>query len=182
MFYRVVELLKNKHIDYEKGLSSLELEEIESRYNIKFPTQLKDFYKVVLPISKGFYNWRDSSQTNINAIKTAINSPFNSILENLNDVEWSDKWGKEPRNQQKRNEIVRIYMSNAPKLIPIYSHRYVAESKEIFSSVISVCGTDVIYYGKDLCDYYYNEFNCLPEKLYMLREMEYIPFWTDIMG
>ena len=47
--------------------------------------------------------------------------------------------------------------------------------------VISVCDWDVIYYGIHLEDYFMQEFGEKKCDEIYFKDVEYIPFWTDIM-
>ena len=68
-----------------------------------------------------------------------------------------------------------------PKLIPIYSSRYIPESpKETGNPVFSVYQTDIIYYGFDLLSYFENEFKIkLPEKFGKITYPKLIDFCSD---
>ena len=46
-----------------------ELEKIYEIYKIKFPLSLKSFLTTALPVSDGFYDWRDFSSGNVTKIK-----------------------------------------------------------------------------------------------------------------
>ena len=59
------EILVNKDIKIDKGLTDEEFEKIEKFYSIKFPQVLRLLYKSFLP---EFYNWRDFSEENVSII------------------------------------------------------------------------------------------------------------------
>ena len=69
------------------------------------------------------------------------------------------------------------YKNNIPKIIPIYSHRYVISDNNVEYPVISIHQTDVIYYGANLLEYFENEFN----KTYNISKINKITFWSDII-
>ncbi|MDF2544706.1 MAG: hypothetical protein K0S47_4424 [Herbinix sp.] len=77
----IVDMLKLKGIEFAEGLSEQEFIRIKQEYNIEFPKELKEFYTNVMPVSKGFYNWRDFKPENVQYIKGAIERPFNDIYE-----------------------------------------------------------------------------------------------------
>lgn len=56
---------------------------------------------IALPISKGFYNWRNMKEDNINFIKNIMNSPFLNIYSMAEEICWCDNWGEEPENKIK---------------------------------------------------------------------------------
>ena len=71
--------------------------------------------------------------------------------------------------------------SQAPKLIPIYSHRYLPIiDGEDDPPVISVVGSDIIYYGCNLSDYFNREFFGGKGAISIPMNNR-IPFWSDII-
>lgn len=50
---------EKRNIEYQEGLNEKEISHIEEIYDIFFPTELKEVLEQVLPVEKGFYNWRD---------------------------------------------------------------------------------------------------------------------------
>ena len=68
-----IKLLKRQGVEFETGLTVEEIAKIEDIYIIKFPKSLKEFLMMVLPISKGFFNWRNFNQDNVMFIKKIIN-------------------------------------------------------------------------------------------------------------
>lgn len=60
-----IKLLKRQGVEFETGLTIEEITKIEDIYTIKFPKSLKEFLMMTLPISKGFFNWRNLDQDNV---------------------------------------------------------------------------------------------------------------------
>ena len=125
MFEKSVDLLKSKGINLENSLTSDELLQIERVYDIKFPMSLKAFLMTALPISKGFYNWRDVYEENVNFIKQILEEPLMNVKNMAKDIYWCDEWGEEPYDKSVAVEKVIEKLSLAPRLIPVYAHRYV---------------------------------------------------------
>jgi hypothetical protein len=70
-------------------------------------------------------------------------------------------------------------MQRVPKLIPVYSHRYLpAAPCDSRSPVFSVYHTDTIYYGFDLEDYLIREF--IGQKRPFVGKPLHIPFWSEL--
>ena len=195
-------MIKSKVKLYE-GLTDEEFDKIEKFYSIKFPISLRTLYKSFLP---EFYNWRDFSEENVEKIKNKLNWPIEGILF---DIEMNGFWKKcfgkwtDDINENKKKALE--YLKNAdneqvPKLIPVYSHRYVPCYPDIMDvPVISVYQTDIIYYGYNLENYFQKELypikkNSLEEYLKSIIEansiakepadLHYkeIPFWTEIIN
>lgn len=166
---------------FENGLTSDEVVQIEKIYNIDFPCSLKDFLMMALPISTGFYNWRNFDSDNINIIKQVISKPIVDIDQMAKDIYWCDDWGKEPNNEKDIVKEVRERLKQAPRLLPVYIHRYVPMGLNQDPPVISVCGTDIIYYGKNLDDYFKIEFGEKKQDAIDFQQIVPIPFWSNIM-
>ncbi len=64
---------------------------------------------------------------------------------------WLEAWGPKPEVLSDQLRIAKEHYDQAPKLIPIFSHRYIpATPSEIGNPIFSVYQTDIIYYGYDL--------------------------------
>ena len=137
MYKDIICKMKQMGIEFAIGLKDEEISIIEQEYGIVFPEELKRFYKEALPISDGFYNWRDRNGESMKYIKRAIQKPIQGIVEGSEDIDWNKIWGEEPFDSSERKKRIANMVLKAPKLIPIYSHRYVAsiecEKPPIFS-------------------------------------------------
>lgn len=180
MYNELIDMLKFKGVEFEKGLSEQEINRIKHEYSIKFPQELKDFYMTALPISKGFYNWRNFNLENIKYIKEAMNRPINDIYEMADEVYWCDEWGDEP-SEIDQIEIVRGLLKRAPILIPIYSHRYFPAINSENIPVFSIHDTDIVCYGENLLSYFEIEFGEKKQSNINYSMLTYIPFWSDLL-
>lgn len=181
MVENIVNLFRLHGIEYEKGLTFGEIIQIEKTYQLKMPSSLKHLLMTILPTSKGFYNWRNMQRDNIEYIKSVINAPFSYIDDMAHEVYWCDEWGEEPEDKEKVAEEVRNRLKNAPKLVPVYAHRYMPLVLNENPPVISIHGFDVIYYGENLEDYLNIEFGSKNMTNIQLSSVQYVPFWSDIM-
>lgn len=181
MYDEIVSKLKGQGIKFEEGLSCQEIEIVQRKYGIKFPESLRLFYQNALPISEGFYNWRKCSQENVSYIKSVMKKPFKDIVECCDEVDWCEEWGEEPIKLEKRRLAILSMVREAPKLIPIFSHRYMADVQISKSPIFSVCGTDIIYYAKDLLSYFEIEFKLRAHEKILINEVSHIPFWSDLL-
>lgn len=180
-------ILENKGIEIYEGLTDEEFEKIESFYNIKFPQVLRILYKAFLP---NLYNWRDFSEDNVNKIKDYLAMPIEGIIF---DIEynnfWLDCFGEKTGDKEKDKAKALEYMKNAkeedlPKLIPIYSHRYVPSFPDnIDVPILSVHQTDIIYYGRNIEDYFEHEFdsNYKAEQESVVTGIIQVPFWSKLV-
>ncbi len=131
-----------------------------------------------------FYNWQTDT--------TAIQDAYDWLVEGLffdvreNDL-WPETWGPKPDSEEEQEARVRKLVARAPKLIPVYAHRYLlAEPCQAGNPVISIWQSDMVIYGVDLHDYFLTEFASLTgskrERGSLLRKEKYqaykkIPFW-----
>jgi len=92
-----IKLLKRQGVEFETGLTVEEIAKIEDIYKIKFPESLKEFLMMALPMSEGFFNWRNLDQDNVMFIKKIINRPTEDIDELAEEVYWCDDWGENQR-------------------------------------------------------------------------------------
>lgn len=180
----LIQKLRNQGVTFTNGLSDLEVVEIQSRYEITFPPDLKTFLQTALPISSGFVDWRNSNPNHVKKIQSVLKAPLEGIIFDIkhNDF-WHDDWGTKPSDQQLAIEICSRYVHQAPTLIPIYSHRYIPSSPDQQGNpVFSVYQTDIIYYGANIIQYLLIEFGLKKYKEVNDEPIEYIPFWSDLVG
>lgn len=117
---------------------------------------------------------------NVQFIKMVLDRPISDIYDMAGEVYWCDDWGKEPEDEKVFQEEVRKRLKEAPKLLPIYTHRYMPMVLEENPPVISIHGTDVVYYGENLKDYFKVEFGMKIQDI-KFQNITPIPFWSDIM-
>lgn len=177
----LIQCMKHQGIVFANGLCDKEIFEIEKRYEIVFPKMMKTLYKKALPISEGFYNWRNINAENIAEIKSTMEKPIWGVVDGIEEIDWCEKWGEKPSDLEERKKIIKNMAFEAPKLIPIYHHRYIASLECEKNPVFSIMGTDVIYYGKDLFDYFMIEYKLKEYEAFMINEVSYIPFWSDLL-
>ena len=164
------------------GMTEEERGKVEEIYGFKFPQALADFYYCGVPCLSSaipFPLWKDFNENNVRAIKKMIEDPINWLKEDVKDGFWLKSWGKRPENEDEALEVFSRVVAKAPKLIPIYSHRYVPVIDGIDDPpVISTVGMDTIVYGGNLSEYLQNEF--FGGKLSTVSAVS-IPFWSEII-
>ena len=179
----IISKLKEKDVVINHGMSAQEMIEIEKFYNISFPVELKNLYSVGVPISNGFYNWRDMSSKNTKIIKNALKMPIKGLQSDLENGDfWCENWGLQPDNIEEAQRVLLKHYNNAPKVIPIYSHRYmpfIPENTNI--PVFSIMGSDIIYYGTNLISYLDVEFGSKQYKDIMQANFQHVDFWSDLL-
>jgi len=94
---------------------------------------------------------------------------------------WLPNWGKRPESADESIKQFMEIAGKAPRLIPVYGHRYMPQLDGDDVPVISAVGRDIIYYGSNLQEYLRNEF--LNNGYFTLnKNFTYIPFWSDIIS
>lgn len=181
MYREIIKLLQKRGVKFEAGMSNEKLIEIERIYDINFPESLRSFFAYAIPVGTGFYNWRDTSPENVSYIRSMIAQPMESMHALAAEVEWCETWGKKPEHPAEIEEKVRKELQKAPKLIPVFAHRYIPVTDEKNPPVISIHGTDVIYYGENLLDYFEVEFGEKKQEDIDFQRITPIVFWSNIM-
>jgi hypothetical protein len=154
----IVDVMSEKHgIQFDDGLSTEEIREIENEFSFSFPQDLAEFLNVALPVSDRFPDWRNGSRDDL---RTWLDLPCAGILFDVeNNDFWLPEWGDRPKNIEQTKQVLRGLIGHAPTLIPIYAHRMIPDRPiQSGNPVFSVHQTDIIYYGCDLRDYFVHEF------------------------
>jgi hypothetical protein len=159
----IIRVLNDKNVQFARGLSDNDVQMIESKFDFNFTPDLKLFLQLSLPISDGFINWRHGLESRIEAekIMARLYWPLEGMLFDLQaDDFWIKIWGDKPNSYDEKKRIAIEKYLTIPKLIPIYSHRYIpSRPKEEGNPIFSVHQMDIIIYGYDLATYFANEFS-----------------------
>lgn len=180
----LIEKLKDKGVRFDKGLTQEEVLHIQEKFEFRFPPDLKHFLQTALPASQGFYHWRQAltSEAVADTIKSQLQWPLEGMLFDIKENNfWIESWGQKPELMAERFLIAEMNFRTYPKLIPVYSHRYIpAEPGIPDNPVFSVYQMDIIYYGYNLASYLADEFRfALSDSFEEITEPKHdIEFWT----
>jgi hypothetical protein len=162
-------------IAWTTGYSADELERAQERFRLTFPSDLVALLRDRRPV--GGPDWNDQA-----VVRSRLAWPFEGLL---SDVEanslWWPEWGDRPDTPEARAEVLRDVVSGAPRLIPIFSHRYLPATPAIPGNpVFSVYQADVIHYGADLEDYIEREEHGWDVRPWpdVIREID---FWSELV-
>ena len=181
----IIQKLKNQGVSFENGLSNDEVLEIESKFQFRFPDDLKLFLQTNLPISEGFVNWRLGLilKEEQEKIILRLNWPLEGMLFDIKSNNfWVDEWGLKPSTLDEKFIIAKSHYGFYPKLIPIYSHRYISsQPSDSGNPVFSVYQMDIIYYEFDLATYFSKEFefNLTDDFEKLDKSKVEIEFWSE---
>lgn len=134
----LINLLKSKGVTFEHGLTDDEIEQIEQKFHIQFPPDLKLFLQIGLPIDDysvdyykencddlnfipsgyGFVNWRLTlySEKENKIIQERLDNVLTGILFDVeyNDFWWHE-WGGKPNDLQECLNIAKKTLSKTSK-------------------------------------------------------------------
>jgi hypothetical protein len=153
----VVQLLRERRVVLETGLSEAELARAERRYGVRFAQDHRELLALALPVGDRWFNWRARADEHV---RRAVRWPFEGVLFDVeNNVFWPTSWGERPDSVAARFKIVKRQVNTWPQLVPLYGHRYLpAAPSGPGAPVFSVHQTDVVIYGSNLLDYAAREF------------------------
>ena len=138
------------------GYSQSELADIQAKWRFRFPPDLMAILlerRRVIDLGERFRSF-DWLETPDNQIAEALNWPFEGFLFDVEHGLWWPEWGEMPSDLLVRRERFKEIFARAPKLIPVYGHRYIPEEPhEEGNPIFSVWQMDVICYGANLADY-----------------------------
>lgn len=172
-YLSIIRQMEQAGVCFSSGLTHDTIAKIEKLYEIRFPDSLRMFYQTALPITAGdaeFPRWDDFSPDNVAAIRRRMEAPYEWLKRDIERGFWLPAWD---------GKTVEELLKTAPKLIPIYSHRYMPMMNEVDPPVISTVGRDTICYGVTLMDYLCREF-CDGGTAFEEMKVPYIPLWSDI--
>lgn len=150
------------------GMEEPAIDEIEMKYQIKFPPDFREFLKILHTVDVKptqdrpfFFNWVEEEQITIDK----LNWPYFAISQ---EVIWLNSWGTKPDSKEAISNRFDKWYAKAPKLIPIFGHRYiVSEPCKSGNPILSVVGYDTIIYGWNLKHYLLHEFSeFMPDELF----------------
>jgi hypothetical protein len=147
---------------------------------------------MVLEEAPGFYNWLTD--------RDGLEAQLARLWDGLQfDVErnalWPPSWGPQPDTLAAQKARVRELVEGAPRLIPVFGHRYLlGEPCAADNPVFSVWQSDIVVYGANLRDYFLFELSDLLglERRTVERETrarvherfpgyQAIPFWGELL-
>jgi hypothetical protein len=107
---------------WEPGYTQPELDRAQNRFALTFSPDLIALLRERRP--RNGHDWNDEA-----AIRKMLAWPFEGLLFDVeNSALWWPEWGKRPTEPEARTDVLRAVVARAPKLIPLFEHRYLPES------------------------------------------------------
>lgn len=198
-----------KETQWLSGLSNTEISRIELQWDLTFPPDYRLFLKTLHTVDRSmagafytnsnqmesktgpsFYNWTTETKD--------LEAAHAQVLEGIYfDVErnnlWLSSWGSKQNSSDHNRAHLRQLVAKAPKLIPIFGHRFLLVEPCIAGNpILSIHQSDIIIYGSDLRQYFLVEFSDLldlderkPTKLTdkaSIDDFHNIPFWGELIS
>jgi hypothetical protein len=197
------------------GLSDPALEALEQRWSLRFPPDYRLFLKIlhcldkpitiatydgdtreIIPADSSlFHNWQTDTHLLTNAYQQIIDDLRYEVVHN--NV-WKPGWGRKPVSKYGQSQQIGVLISQAPKLIPIYDHRFLlSEPYQAGNPVISIRQSEIVIYAPDFYSFLCKDFSDLldldkealkqidAEAKQMSKERyssyKSIPFWGELI-
>ena len=174
---QAIERLRSAGVQLDPGLSDREVSQMQVEHNFVFGPEHRELLQEALPFGEGWPDWRNGSADDL---RGQLDWPIESALFDINiNGFWPSSWGVRPEDLSEREALARTHLDRIPRLVPLYSHRYLtADPAFVPSPIFSVHQTDVIYYGDDLLDYVAYEFKVPP--LHPALNRTHVPYWSNL--
>jgi hypothetical protein len=176
-------VLERAGVQFSAGLSSAEMAHAEKRFGFTFPDDLRALLMFALPVGPRFPNWRNLDDPEL---ARSLSWPLEGIWFDVQGGHfWPSEWGAKPEGEAAAYTELRRRVASAPRLIPIYGHRYMPDRPHTAGNpVLSVYQTDIVCYGTDLENYLHNEFHDVfgTPPYDMTGEVRDIEFWSLLIG
>lgn len=178
MGQQAADRLRECGVAFAAGLTDGEFDRVQDHFGFTFCPEHRAFLAHVLPIGERWVDWRAGDH---DALAARLAWPTDGVVYDvLNNNFWPASWGQRPTEDVTAEAVARAEMAKLPKLIPIYSHRYLpAAPTPPGSPVFSCYQTDVVYYGDNVLDYIAHEFHS-PPRHQTPDSRPHIPFWSDL--
>lgn len=159
---------------WARGYTADELDRAQSRFGLTFPSDLIELLLDRRPV--GGTDWNNEAM-----VRSQLAWPFEGLLFDVEENGlWWPEWGGRPARQAERAEVLREVLHRAPKLIPIFGHRYLpATPGRAGNPVFSVYQSDIIHYGANLLDYIDREENGWASQAWP-KDLREIEFWSEM--
>jgi hypothetical protein len=158
------------------GLTDAEAAAIESELGFSFAADHRAFLAAGVPTGRGWPDWRGDDRQRL---RTLLAAPVDGVLFDVADnFLWYEGWGPRPGAAEAAVAAARFSLLTAPRMIPLYSHRYLPAAQP-GHPVLSIYQTDVVVYGNDLDDWLHREFGLGASAASLRRPT--VPFWRDLV-
>ncbi|BCJ72713.1 hypothetical protein CS0771_22570 [Catellatospora sp. IY07-71] len=158
-------------------LDAREFTDLERRFGFTFNPDHRTLLATGLPEGSRWPDWRDGDP---DELRERLAAPIDGVLFDVQENGyWHPSWGERPSRTAFALAVAHRHLTEAPRLVPVYGHRYAPALPEPGLPVLSVMQTDVIVYGNDLAAYLRREFGLAGSDGEPAPAL--IPFWSDLL-
>lgn len=174
--------MRHSGADLASGLSGDELDELEEEWGLDLPPDHRLMLSIAMPLDSAgrWPNWRDGDRE---VLRKRVRWPVEGVLFDVeHNAFWHPAWPDRPSGLGDALALADSLLVEVPKLSPLYGHRYLpTQPPEAGNPVLSCQQTDIIYYGRDLLDWFEREFhsashNGAPQPIGLVEHPP--PFWS----
>ncbi len=160
------------------GVSAGQIASIEAQLGFRLPDDFAYLLQNLQDPGAVLFPWMDFDKREYDQ---SIDCVWRGIEFDIkNNVVWLERWGARPDTLSIAIDQAKKDFLRWPKLLPIYSHRFLAAEPCLSGNpVFSIKQTDIIYYGADLARYLLAEFvdtSYVPRSFENVRRIE---VWSD---
>ncbi|HLY29641.1 MAG TPA: SMI1/KNR4 family protein [Ktedonobacterales bacterium] len=194
-------------------LTDDEITSAERRWHVRFPPDYRLFLRTLYAVDRpmrgalpkghelhpverpAFPRWLSDEPLDVEYINDRFEWLYQGLEFDLaHNALWPASWGAKPPTLDAQKARLRELLAAAPKLIPVFGHRYLlGEPCQASNPVLSVYQSDIVVYGSDLRSYLLVEFSDLlgidrsaawaagnpdPQASARIRA---IPFWGELI-
>jgi hypothetical protein len=180
-------LARSGRCEIGPGLTDAEFARMEQDCEFEFADDHRAFLAAGLPLNapapwrrrNPWPDWRDGDPSDL---RERLDWPVNGVLFDVkHNALWHPSWGHRPAGTSEAMRTARQHLSRAPKMIPVYGHRYLPAGRGTYGHpVLSIYQADIIIYGTDLADY----INCEFSRWFISADWTPPPmvqFWSDFL-
>jgi hypothetical protein len=156
------------------GMTDEQIDHLQEKYSIIFTPEHREFLRILHTIDRKekvyreygseegeyrersfFHNWLEDDED----IRSRLTFVYDTISKDIASSRfWINSWGKRYDTTEERMEIFNELYEKAPKLVPVMGHRFqVADLSLEKRPVLSILGTDIVFYGSDFRYYLLDE-------------------------
>jgi hypothetical protein len=156
-----IQRLRAGGVRLDRGPADEEVSRVQARLGFAFGPEHREFIQSALPVGTSWPDWRHDRDEDL---RGRLDWPVEGVLFDVhNNGFWPACWGDRPDGKQEREREARAHLAQVPRLVPVFSHRYLASDPQYRPSpVFSVHQADVVFYGDNLLDYMAHEFRVPP--------------------
>jgi hypothetical protein len=175
------------------GLTDAEFARVERDCEFEFADDHRAFLAAGLPVeTRAPYErgnpWPDWRHGRRRDLREILGQPVEGALFDVEyNALWHPSWGQRPAEISTALSTARRHLARAPKMIPVYGHRYLPAGRGTYGHpVLSIYQTDILMFGTDLADYIAIEFrrrSMIPDLTPPpgWTEPPMVPFWSDFL-